>query len=472
ITKDAGDTPVPKGSFTHSTAEHRTLKDSFDLSGKIGEAGYYLFVSYMSSGGIRAKADTGEIKHFSKVSFPLSDSAEVTSSFGYYLGDINSGQYPGGTYSDRTDGNKFVRIGLDVDFGNGATLNNAFKSFRQDIVTRYFDSVDDEEPSDIVRSQDKYYGLELKSLVRLRDEDTLLIGADFDWHILKSTYIADSKSINLQAPYANYTLRLNDWDWILGARFDNNSEYGNQFSPSLGVVYRIPAARETSIRAAVSRAFNAPPLLWRFNDYSFSWDEYPYYVIPNPDLKPERAWAYEMGIESELIDNLRAKLSLYRADVKDALAQVMEDSKIYYKNFQKFRRQGAEFQVKVRLNSCLAISGSAAFNDVEDRATRKTVQGIGVARQSFNIGIEYKNENGFSCILRSYYNYWNQVADFEPNDRKFISDLKISQEIKGMRGLDLELFLNIYNITNSRYWADYYFPIPRRYFEGGFTVKW
>ncbi|MFH1339167.1 MAG: TonB-dependent receptor plug domain-containing protein, partial [Candidatus Omnitrophota bacterium] len=47
ITKDAGDTPVPKGSFTHSTAEHRTLKDSFDLSGKIGEAGYYLFVSYM-----------------------------------------------------------------------------------------------------------------------------------------------------------------------------------------------------------------------------------------------------------------------------------------------------------------------------------------------------------------------------------------------------------------------------------------
>jgi outer membrane receptor protein involved in Fe transport len=209
--------------------------------------------------------------------------------------------------------------------------------------------------------------------------------------------------------------------------------------------------------------------LWRFNNYLL-WGFYN--VIPNPDLKPERAWVYEMGIESKLTDNLCMGLSLYRADVKDAIASVLEGADIYMDNFEQFRRQGVELKLKAKLNSVFTITSSAAFNDVENRKTGKTVSGIGVARQSFDIEIKYKNEHGFSCTLKSYYNYWNQVAGARPNDRKFISDLRISQEIKNIKGLDLELFLKIYNITNSKYWADYYFPIPRRYFEGGFTIKW
>ncbi len=469
ITKDAGDTPVPQGSITHSIAEYGTAKESFNLSGKIGELRYYLFASYMDSDGLRTKADTEEIKSFNKLSFSLGDLAKITSSFGYSQGDVNSGEFPDGSYQNTPYSNKYGRIGLDVNLDNGTIFDGAFKFSRQDIITKYFASAQDAEPYDTVRSQDQYYGLELKSLIHLRDEDRLLLGADFDWHILKSIYLTNSKSVNLQAPYANYTLRLNNWDWVFGARFDNNSEFGNQFSPSLGAVYHIPAASGTLIRATVSRAFNAPPLLWKFNDYLLRGF---YHVIPNPDIKPERAWVYEMGIESKLTDDIRMELSLYRADVKDAIASVIEGANIYMDNFEKFRRQGAELKIKAKLNRQLSVAGSAAFNDVENRKTGKTVRSIGAARQRFDIEIKYKNEYGFSCTLKSYYHYWNQVADAKPNDRKFISDLRISQEIKNTRGFSLELFLNIYNLTNSKYWADYYFPIPRRYFEGGFTIKW
>jgi outer membrane receptor protein involved in Fe transport len=399
----------------------------------------------------------------------LGNLSELTSSFGYSRSNVNSGEFPGGEYQNVPYVNKYGRLGLDVDFHNGVIFNSAIKFCRQDIITKYFATVQDAEPYDTVRSQDQYYGLELKSLIHLRDEDRLLLGADFDWHILKSIYLSDSKGVNLQAPYANYTLRLDNWDWIFGARFDNNSEFGSQFSPSLGTVYHFPSTRDTSIRATVSRAFNAPPLLWRFNDYLL-WGFYN--VIPNPDIKPERAWVYEMGIASKLSDSLGVELCLYRADVKDAIASVIEGANIYMDNFEKFRRQGAELKIKAKLNRQLSVTGSAAFNDVENRKTGKTVRGIGVARQSFDIELKYKNEYGFNCTLKSYYHYWNQVADAKPNDRKFISDLRISQEIKNTRGFSLELFLNIYNLTNSKYWADYYFPIPRRYFEGGFTAKW
>ena len=466
ITKDTGDKPVPQGSFSQSFAEYDTSKQSFELIGKVGDLGYYSFASYMHSGGIRAKADADEIKTFTKLSFPLGDLSELTSSFGYSRSNVNSGEFPSGEYQNVPYVNKYGRLGLDVDFHNGVIFNSAFKFCRQDIITKYFATVQDAEPYDTVRSQDQYYGLELKSLIHLRDEVRLLLGADFDWHILKSIYLSDSKSVNLQAPYANYTLRLDNWDWVFGVRFDNNSEYGNQFSPSLGAVYHIPAASDTLIRATVSRAFNAPPLLWKFYEESLSW------ITVNPDIRPEKAWVYEMGVERELTDYLWMGLSLYRADVKDAIAGVTEGGKTYMKNFQKFRRQGVEFQLKAKLNQRLTLSNSAAFNDVENRTTRETVKGIGVARQSFDMGIEYKNEGGFSCLVKAYYNRWNQPADFRPNDRKVICDVKISQGIKGIGGLDVRLFLNIYNLTNSKYWADYYFPIPRRYFEGGFTIKW
>jgi outer membrane receptor protein involved in Fe transport len=81
--------------------------------------------------------------------------------------------------------------------------------------------------------------------------------------------------------------------------------------------------------------------------------------------------------------------------------------------------------------------------------------------------MEYKNKTGFRLSLKGYYDYWNAPADYQPNDRKMLCDLKISQEFK-----NLIIFSNIYNLTNSKYWQDYYYPIPARYFEGGVTLKW
>lgn len=471
ITKDTGDTLVPKGSATTSLAEFRTQKDSFDLSGQAGDVGYYLMSSYMESGGEGPKDDVLEKKAFSKLSYDLKEMGKVTGSFGYSGALVNSGEYPDGHWEAQPYQLRYGKIGWqdsvdDVDMGMD------LKHSRQKLIFKTYATVVDEEPVSIVTSQDLLYQLSLISTFHPREKDLLVLGGDFDWDTLKSSYLTQAKSQQLQAPYVNYTLKLEPWDLNCGLRYDHNSEYGENFSPALGAVYHFNNDADNLVRFNAARAFNAPPLLWRFFAETAS-------NAPNPELEAERAWVYELGMETKPLLRISTKLSLYYADVSDAIASATNESgKWTKKNFKKFRRQGIEFESKLKIFEGVSFFTAAGFNDVEDRTTHKTVRGSGIARQSFDLGLEYKNKQGFNLSLRGYYNRWNEEAtvywnllgeevSVDTNDRKMLFDVKISQEFK-----NLSLFLNVYNLTNSRYWADYNFPVPERYFEGGITFKW
>jgi outer membrane receptor protein involved in Fe transport len=217
------------------------------------------------------------------------------------------------------------------------------------------------------------------------------------------------------------------------------------------------------IRANISRAFNAPPLLWKYYNKSLSG------LYENLELKPERAMVYELGMESKPVSRLWLKLSLYRADVNDAISNAKNSSGQWIKeNFEKFRRQGIEARARLEIVEGFNFFSAAAFNNIEDRVTKRVVKDADSPRQSFDLGFEYKNKKGFSLYVDSRYNYWNKTFDdFLPRDRKFVCDLRASQKIK-----NLTCFLNVYNLFDSKYWSDYFYPLPKRYFEGGVSVDW
>ena len=464
ITKDTGKTAIPKGSLTSSFAEFRTKKESFDLSGKVADLGYYLFSSYMESGGKGPRDDVLEKKGFGKLSYDLKENGKIIVSFGYSEADVNSGEYPPDAmykWQAQPYRSRYGKIGWETNISD-TEIKIDLKHSRDDIIAKSYDLISDDTPSTRAEARNRLYQLSLNTATHIRGEDLLVIGADFDCDTLKSTYLFKAKNVKSQAPYVNYTLKLKPWDFNFGLRYDRNSEFGEQASPSLGFVYKLNNLPDTLIRATVSRAFNAPPLLWKYYEEELSG------LITNPGIKPERAWVYEVGMESKPFSEFWWKFSLYRSDVTDAIALADNGASQYYmKNFEKFRRQGAELQFKIDIFEGLDFFASGAFNDVEDRATKETVRGGVGPRQSFDIGIDYKNKSGFGLYLKSYYNRWNEPADSYSNDRKFFTDLKISQGWK-----NLALFLNIYNLTNSKYWQDYNFPYPERYFEGGMSLKW
>jgi vitamin B12 transporter len=461
ITKDTGTTLAPKGSVTVSFAEFRTQKESAELSGKLERLGYYVFSSYMESGGSGPRDDVFEKKAYGKLSYDMEGAGRMIASFGYSGAEVNSGRFPDGAWQSQPYRDRYGKVGWENDLG-ATEARVEFKHFRKDIVTKDYNSVDNlvlAQP--LNRNKDALYQLSINTNTRFREDGLLVMGADFDNDSLKSSaYLSKAKSVRLYAPYANYALKLGRWDLNAGLRYDYNSEFGEEASPSLGAAYHFKNMPGTTARFAVARAFNAPPLLWKFNQYGS--------LIANPELGPERAWVYEAGIESELSSRLWCKFSVYRSEVKEAISSFENDAgQTYMKNFQKFRRQGAGLEGRLRIFEELHFTAAAAFNDIEDRSTKETVRGGGKPRQSFNLALEYKNKKGLMFSLLGYYNRWNEPASYESNDRKMLLDFKVSRDWK-----NIGVFLNIYNLNNSKYWSDYYYPAPQRYFEGGLTLKW
>jgi vitamin B12 transporter len=473
ITKDTGTTLIPKGEFTQTFAELRTQKESAEISGKAGDLGYYVLSSYMESGGKGAKDDVLEKKAYAKLSYDLKDKGKIITSYGYSGADVNGGELPDATYWAQPYRIRYGKIGWQLDTAE-TDFAIDFKHNRQDIISKLFLSVNDDDPFLTTIHEDRRYQLSLNYNTIMREKDLLVLGTDFDWDSIKSDVFLDkSKSLRTHAPYVNYSLKLKPWDFNFGLRYDYNSEFGEEVSPSLGAVYRFKDF-PFLVRAGIARAFNAPLLLWKYNSNPLLG------TAPNPDIGAERAWVYELSAESELNSKLWVKLGLYRAEVKDALATADNGmGLILMRNFEKIIRQGAELQLRITPWPEWSFFGAAAFNDIENRVTRETIRGQDKPRHSFDLGIDYKNKKGFSATLRGYYYRWNEesveyfdpgVGGFvtvEPNDRKMLVDVKISQEFK-----HLALFLNIYNLGNSKYWHDIYFPAKPRYFEGGFKIKW
>lgn len=462
ITKDAPVERSSHGSLTSSFAEFRTNKESAEVSARSANAAYYLFSSHMNSGGKGSKDDVTEKKGFGKVSYDLKDMGKLSGSFGYSGAGVHSGVFPDGSWQSQPYRLRYGKASWEID-SEETDIKLELKHSRQELTTETFASVDDQAPISTVKTRDRLYQLSFNSVFHPRAEDMLVLGADFDDDTVKSNlYLPKAKSVQLQAPYANYTCKLKDWEINPGLRYDRNSEFGSQASPSLGAVYHFEDACASSLKAAVSRAFNAPPLLWKFNDNTALG------VAANPNIKPERGWVYELGLETRPLERLEFRFSLYRSDIRDAIALAEKEPGLFFmKNFNKFRRQGGELESKIHILDTLDLSLSGEFNHIENRRTGKVVKGGGKPRQRFNSGIEYKTKNGLEINLISYYYFWNEPASSQARDRKAIYDLKAGKSFKYYR-----FFLNIYNLTNSSYWQDYFFPHPRRYFEGGFSIEW
>ncbi len=461
ITKDTGTSLSPKGKVTSSFAEFATMKKSLELSGKFAKLGYFLSGSYMETKGIKSISDAQERDGFLKLSYDLGDSSRVIGSFGWCGADVYDGPNPNGKWYYTPYISRYGKLSVDVD-KDRFSWNIAYKYNDQDIISdRYNVSSGILESSTV--SNNFYQGMSIASSMHLSDSSFIVAGADFDWYVLKSNrYLSDSKCAVMQAPYMNYTLKRKNMDIIAGIRFDYNRQFGSQLSPSLGCVYYFNRNRTTIFRFKVSRAFNAPPLLWIYmDDPSLG-------VYPNSDLKPERAVVYEIGIASEVNNLLKINLNLYRTDIKDAIGWSTTISA--YDNFKKFRRQGAELFIDCQLTDKINLHTSAVFNDVRNAETNEIVRDEAIARQGFVISASYKSDNGLFVGIIGTYNRWSSPASSQPEDRKFIFDVHMRKKF-GNVCKGLSVFLDVHNITNSKYWSNICHPLPRRYFEGGFSFE-
>lgn len=148
------------------------------------------------------------------------------------------------------------------------------------------------------------------------------------------------------------------WSIVPGIRVDYHTKWGAQVNPKLSTLVRITDS--TALRAGVGRAFRAPILSQMYRPV---FQHVGYYIVGNPKLKPEKAYAWNAEVEQKFNDTVKITAGYFQYEVLDMIASVVPDdlllggmSVMTYDNLKRARIIGGEGQVMVTLSDLFRAS--------------------------------------------------------------------------------------------------------------------
>ena len=151
----------------------------------------------------------------------------------------------------------------------------------------------------------------------------------------------------------------------LGARLDDNQQFGTHGTARAGLVWRLDG--RTRARAAAGTAFKEPTLLENFGTSSFA--------RGNPDLQPEQAASWEVGIEhTPPGDRVTVAVTYFHEHFRELVqysgAPLGADSVNFY-NVPGARAQGIEIGVQGTIGARTTFDLSYAYLETRDNAGQR-----------------------------------------------------------------------------------------------------
>ena len=165
-----------------------------------------------------------------------------------------------------------------------------------------------------------------------------------------------------------------------GVRYDDDSAFGGHTSWGANAVYTLPT--NTTLRASYAEGFKAPTLYQLFGPFG----------LGNPNLQPETARSYDIGLEQKLIGNrVTASVTWFHRDTNQQID--FDLGTFTYNNIAKTRGKGVEVALDVRPTDRLTLSASYSFIDTQNRAIADVNFGKDLARrphQSISASIDWQ----------------------------------------------------------------------------------
>src|SRR3989304_6125027 len=94
-----------------------------------------------------------------------------------------------------------------------------------------------------------------------------------------------------------------------GIRIENNNKYGNFLIPQLGFSYHLTPV--SNLKGSFSRGFRSPTVMET------------YLFMPNPGLKPEELWNYEIGYSQHLLnEQIKTEICMFYIDAANFIEVV------------------------------------------------------------------------------------------------------------------------------------------------------
>ena len=261
---------------------------------------------------------------------------------------------------------------------------------------------------------------------------------------------------------------------LVGTGIVQSEASKSAFSPKLAAVYRWNEV--LSFRGSVGQAFRAPTN----NDlYSMSVST-GRLLIPDPDVKPEKATSIDLGVERALPGKGFVKAAVFRTQLKDMitrrvtpydgaynyLGSAMNSVTQYAKlsNAGESVTKGFEFSVEMPLASWLRASASYTWTDakITKDATLKGKVPRYVPKNMASIGFDARWREWSANLMTSYIGkqYANEdnsdrVEDvYGGNSKYWLSNLRIGYRIDK----NFKATLAINNLFDKKYYEFYEMP--------------
>ncbi|HID55743.1 TPA: TonB-dependent receptor [Candidatus Poribacteria bacterium] len=447
-----------------SFGERNTISYSARISDTMDDIGYLVALRRLKTDGFRPKNDYQGDHLFVKMEANISDLSKVSASIGYDNSKGAGDEFMDlgyRTYYRRR--NSYGALRLTRILTRRTSLELSVTRIRQRYRILLY-QLGSEDLLSSVGLKEERLGIGLKTSVTVGHLNTVTAGLDLFWTGLKSETVGGARDVSRRAIWFNDELDSGDFTLLFGGRFDYASAYGSQFSPNIGVVYRLPGWK-TVLRSVLVRGFNAPPL-------SFKYYEDPARGrVANPGIRPERVWSYQIGLENGYLSWLWVKFGLYRSNISDAVETVIDRVKKTAKkeNIGRVRCLGGELELRAEPVSGFSLSVGGSFNDVRDLRTKRVIKGR--PRVTYDVGLAYEGGAGFRANLKGRYVWWNQPPELGAKDRRFVWDLKLSRKWARTPLESLKATLSVHNIFDTRSAWTYRYPLPGRWIEGEVSIS-
>lgn len=307
------------------------------------------------------------------------------------------------------------------------------------------------------------YDYKIKSHNSNKIINNFLVGAEFNIKSVELRQNILEKNV-VAAFIQNDYFPLERLTLTTGFRFDKDAEFGNNFSPNIGIIYRFKDDR-TRIRAYYSESFRVPDFMERFGDGNITTFGF-LKILGNSDIMPEKLRALEFGIDHTLINNNLYKIAggfrIFNNFLKDRIDPIpikFENllgtsipTEIQYHNLGDLSING--FETEVKANYKKLFHGYANYTYLDLNEIER------FAKHKFNIGLTTNYREKIITTIRASMRYKNNFFNVVTGARGFSDRSFLQVDLNTQINLlkDLNLTIAGYNILDDEYGI----------YEGGF----
>ncbi|MBT0664203.1 TonB-dependent receptor [Geobacter pelophilus] len=477
ITKETGDTVLPRGGLYGSIGEAKSLDYGGELSGKAGPVGYYLHAGRQESQGLRVNHLLKNTLFGKLTATPTSD-LTLTVSSGFMDPDISYAPPKAFKFGENLKG----RLDSSIFFINSVAAYRFSDELSLHVNLHSIRLANDSTSTMIQsnrlyngnRSADKTIGGDIRLTYSSGIHNAVLGGEASNGDTEVTTQFGPILSAALGLPanstvypditrsavYANDTVTIGPVSVTPGIRYDHNDIAGGFVSPSLGFAWKV--ADRTVARASVARGFTTPVLTQMQGGGPM--------LTPNPDLKPEQVWSYQAGIETGALDYLNLSATYFRHDVKDELTQtVLSPIMVYTVNGGKVTRQGYELGAETVPFYYLSLKAAFSYVRISPDSDLS-----GQDNYVTQLRLRYDDRKSLNIDLYGQQTWWNLVNSQPAQGAKynnFIWDLTATKRFQLTDTTTAEIFGTVHNMFSGSSYTYYLYENPQRWVEGGVRFK-